>query len=62
MLACPDCENSRAARALVLDDDFWMNLGTLALPLLVIMALSLALYRGAGSPLSNMQEGKSDDR
>jgi hypothetical protein len=49
MLACPDCQNARAARALALDDQLWSNLVTLALPILIIVAVSLVLYRG-GEP------------
>jgi hypothetical protein len=49
MLACPDCENARAVRALALDEDLWTQLATLALPVLIIAAISLLLYRRGGA-------------
>jgi hypothetical protein len=45
MIACPDCENTRAVRAMALDDHLWTHLVTLALPVLIIAAISLLLYR-----------------
>jgi hypothetical protein len=48
MLACPDCENARVVRALALGDDLWTHLVTLSLPVLIIAAISLLLYRRGG--------------
>jgi hypothetical protein len=57
MIACPDCESSRAVRALVLGDNFWTNLAMLALPLLVILAVSVGLYRALDA-LSDLGRAK----
>jgi hypothetical protein len=61
MLACPDCENARAVRALALGDDLWTHLVTLALPVLIIAAISLLLYR-RGEPLTEHAGSKGDGR
>jgi hypothetical protein len=63
MIACPDCENARSVRALALDDNLWTHLLTLALPLLIIAAISLLLHRGAGPVAETARpEGTRDDQ
>jgi len=43
-LACPNCTTARTVRAAVWDDTFWNMLCLLVLPLVVIAAISSALY------------------
>ncbi|HEY8945995.1 MAG TPA: hypothetical protein VIM73_17120 [Polyangiaceae bacterium] len=44
-LACPNCATARVVRASVFDDNFWTRLILVSLPLLVLAALILLLYR-----------------
>lgn len=51
-------------RALVLGDDFWANVAMLSLPLLVIISISLGIYRSAEALPSEAakSKGSTDDR
>jgi hypothetical protein len=44
-LACPDCETARVVRASLQQQPFWSTLGVLLVPLLLIGAVSVLLYR-----------------
>jgi hypothetical protein len=61
MIACPDCENTRAVRALALDDHLWTHLVTLALPVLIIAAISLLLYRATDPLPEATSKGTADE-
>jgi hypothetical protein len=43
--ACPDCALGREVRARVLSESFWVRLGVAALPLLLLAAIAVVLYR-----------------
>lgn len=46
LLACPNCETARVVRASILQDaHFWTYLLMMAVPLLLIAAVSALLYR-----------------
>jgi hypothetical protein len=62
MFACPDCENARSVRALALSDNLWTHLVILALPVLIIAAISVLLYRGAEPLAGRDRKAAADDQ
>ncbi len=49
-LACPDCPTAQVVRASVVGEGFWNHLVMVAVPFLLIGALSAFLYRIGLSP------------
>jgi hypothetical protein len=43
--ACPDCAIGRQVRASLFDERFWPSMAAATLPILIVGALSAALYR-----------------
>jgi hypothetical protein len=44
-LSCPNCATAQTVRQSVFGVDFWMNLLRVSLPILVLAAITLLLYR-----------------
>jgi hypothetical protein len=54
-LACPNCSTARVVRASVLGEGFWSHLVMVAVPFLLLGALSAALYRIGLAPREGRQ-------
>lgn len=53
--ACPDCSTARVVRASVLGEGFWSHLLMVAVPFLLLGALSALLYRVGLAPREGRQ-------
>jgi hypothetical protein len=57
-LACPDCSVSRVVRASVFDGSFGTHLWLIALPLVVLAAICVLLYR-IGRPAGRAERARA---
>jgi hypothetical protein len=48
--ACPDCAIGRQARGRFFADQFWLHIAVIALPLLAVVAISVALFQMGRPP------------
>jgi len=60
-VACPNCPTARTVRASVFDQGFWMNMGLISLPLVLLVLITTWLYR-IGLESSHTTENDSKDR
>ena len=55
VFACPNCSTAQAVRATVLAEGFWSHLVMVAVPFLLLGALSAGLYRIGLAPREGRQ-------
>ena len=56
--ACPDCWPGKEARALVVSDHFWQNLGIALLPFIIVAAVTWAIHRWLDRADAIVEEAK----